>query len=183
MKKILLSSLLVVFFITPAFSQMMDMPMKGHGGGHGQMMEMGGMNMMEGDMMCMEHARHLGLTDDQMIKMKPIHREIKKKQIRFKADLMIAEMELMEIMGVKDFDLDRANAAAKKIGDIKTAQHLEMVKAMKDVRTILTDEQFKNMHKKCRAKDIKKRGKMVKKPDMKKTNPEKSTDDMKDMKH
>ena len=133
--------------------------------------------------MCMEHARHLGLTDDQMIKMKPIHREIKKKQIRFKADLMIAEMELMEIMEVKDFDLDRASAAAKKIEDIKTAQHMEKLKAMKDLRTILTDEQFKNMHKKCMGRNIKKHGKMVRKPDMKKTKPEKSTDDMKDMKH
>jgi len=50
-------------------------------------------------------------------------------------------------MEVKDFDLDKATSAVKKIEDIKTAQHLEMLKAMKDMRTILTDEQFKNMHK------------------------------------
>ena len=52
MKKILLSLLLTVVFAVPAFSQMMDMPMKGHG----QMMKMGNMDMMGGDMMCMEHA-------------------------------------------------------------------------------------------------------------------------------
>lgn len=184
MKKILLPLLLVVFWIVPAFSQMMDMPMMAHGGGHGQGMEKGGMDMMEGDMICMEHARHLGLTDDQIIKMKPIHREIQKKQIRFRADLKIAGMELMEIIEVKDFDLDKANSAAKKIENIKTAQHLEMLKAMKEIRTILTDEQFKNMHKMCMKMDMKKHGKiMMKKPDLKKTNPEKKTDDMKDMKH
>jgi len=90
-------------------------------------------------------------------------------------------------MEVKDFDLDKANTAVKKIEDIKTAQHLEMLKTMKDMRTILTDEQFKNMHKMYMKMGEKKHGKMMmhkpvpKKPGLKK--PEKQADDMKDMKH
>ena len=144
MKKLALSLLLTVVFAVPAFSQMTDMPMKGHG----QMMEMGDMDKM-GDMagMCIEHAELMGLTDDQIMKMKPIHREMQKKQARFKADQRIAEIELMEIMDVKDFDLEKANAAVKKIAEIKTAHQLEMLKAMKEMRTILTDEQFKKMKK------------------------------------
>jgi Spy/CpxP family protein refolding chaperone len=130
----------------PAFSQMKDMPMKGHGEGHGRMMEMGTMDKM-GDMMgmCMQHADMMGLTDDQILKMKPMHSEMQKKQARFQADLKIAEIELMDIMEVKDFDLEKASAAVKKIADIKTAHHLEMLKAMKEMRTMLTDEQFKKM--------------------------------------
>jgi Spy/CpxP family protein refolding chaperone len=181
MKKILFSLLLTVVFAVPAFSQMKDMPMKGHGEGHGQMMEMGNMDMMGGDMMCMEHADKMGLTDDQMMKMKPIHREMQKKQIRSKSDLKIAEIELMEIMEVKDFDLDKATSAVKKIENIKISQHLEMLKAMKDMRAILTDEQFKNMHKMCMMKmGEKKHGKM-----MNKSQPttKKPADEMKDMKH
>jgi Spy/CpxP family protein refolding chaperone len=148
MKKLVLSLLLMVVFAVPAFAQMKDMPMKEHRGGHGQMMEMGNMDKM-GDMMgmCIEHADKMGLTDDQIMKMKPIHREMQKKQARFKADLKIAEIELMEIMEVKDFDLEKASAAVKKIAQIKTAHHLEMLKAMKEMRTILTDEQFKKMKK------------------------------------
>jgi len=144
MRKLALSLLLTVVFAVPAFSQMTDMPVKGHG----QMMEMGNMDKM-GDMagMCIEHADMLGLTDDQITKMKPIHREMQKKQARFKADLKIAEIELMEIMDVKDFDLEKASAAVKKIAEIKTAHQLEMLKAMKEMRTILTDEQFKKMKK------------------------------------
>jgi Spy/CpxP family protein refolding chaperone len=132
----------------PAFSQMKDMSMKDHKGGHGQMMEMGNMDMM-GDMMdmCIEHADKTGLSDDQMMKMKPAHREMQKKQARFKADLKIAEIELMEIMEVKNFDLEKASSAVKKISEIKTAHHVDMLKAMKEMRTILTDEQFKNMKK------------------------------------
>jgi Spy/CpxP family protein refolding chaperone len=132
----------------PGFSQMKDMSMKGHGEGHGQMMQMGNMDKM-GDMMgmCIQNADKIGLTDDQVMKMKPVHREMQKKQARFKADLKIAEIELMEIMEVKDFDLEKANSAVKKIEEIKTAHHLEMAKAMKEMRTIFTDEQFKKMKK------------------------------------
>ena len=183
MKKIVFALLLTVVFTVPAFSQM-DMPMKGHGEGHGQMMAMDNMDMMGGDMMCMEHAHHMGLTDDQMTKMKPIHREMQKNQIRSKADLKIAEIELMEIMEVKDFDLDKAISAVKKIEDIKTARHLEMLKAMKDMRAILTDEQFKKMQKMCMMKmGEKKHGKMMDKPAQNKPNPKKPADNMKDMKH
>jgi Spy/CpxP family protein refolding chaperone len=147
MKKILLSLLLVVFAV-PAFSQMMDMPMKEHMREHGQMIEMCNLCKM-GDMMgmCILHADYMGLTDDQIMKMKPIHREMQRKQARFKADLKIAEIELMEIMEVKDFDSEKASSAVKKISDIKTAHHLEILKTMKEMRTILTDEQFKKMNK------------------------------------
>ena len=162
MKKVLLSLLLSVVFTVPAFSQMSNMPMMGQGGGHGRMMGMGDMDMTGGDMMCMEHMRHMGLTDEQMEKMKPLQREMQKKHIRFKADRKIAELELEEIMDVKDFDLEKARAAVKKIGDMKTAHHLEMLKAKKDMRSILTDEQFKKM---CRMMPMKmgakKHGKMM----------------------
>ena len=148
MKKLALSLLLTVVFAVPAFSQTMDMPKKEHRQGHGRMMEMGDMDKM-GDMagMCIEHADVMGLTDDQIMKMKPIHREMQKKQARFKADQRIAEIELMEIMDVKDFDLEKASSQVKKIAEIKTAHQVEMLKAMKEMRTILTDEQFKKMKK------------------------------------
>jgi len=146
MKKILLSLLLTVVFAVPAFAQMMDTSMKVQREGSGQMMEMGTMDKT-GDMMdmCIRNADKMGLTDDQIMKMKPLHREMQKKQAQFKADLKIAEIELMEIMEVKDFDLKKASSAVKKIEGIKTAHHLEMLKAMKEMRTTLTDDQFKKM--------------------------------------
>ena len=150
MKRIVLALLLTVIFAVPAFSQMMDMPMMGHGEGPGMMGDMGDMGMMGmmGDMgMCLKHAEMMGLTDDQMNKMKPVHFEMQKKQAQYKADLKIAMIELMEIMEVKDFDLEKATAGVKKIEGIKTAHHLEMFKAMKEMRAVLTDEQFKKMKK------------------------------------
>jgi Spy/CpxP family protein refolding chaperone len=148
MKRIVLSLLLTVVFAVPAFSQMMDRSMMEHREGRGQMMEMGHMEQM-GNMMgrWFEQADKIGLTDDQIMKMKPAHSEMQKRQARFKADLKIAEIELMEIMEVRDFDLEKAGSAVKKIAEIKTAHHLEMLKAMKEMRAMLTDEQFKKMKK------------------------------------
>lgn len=166
MRKITLSLLLTFVFAMPAFAQMKDMPMKEYRQGGGRMMGMGAMDMM-GDMMgmCIEHADKMGLNDDQVAKMKPAHREMQKKQARFQADLKIAEIELMEIMEVKDFDLEKATSSVKKIADIKTAHHLEMLKHMKEMRTLLTDDQFKNMKKMMPLKGEKKpTRKMMKKP-------------------
>jgi Spy/CpxP family protein refolding chaperone len=70
---------------------------------------------------------------------------MQKKQVRFEADLKIAEIELVEIMEVKDFNLEKASSAVKNNSEIKTAHHLKMLKAMKEMRTILTGEQFKKM--------------------------------------
>lgn len=143
---VILSLLLTVVFAIPAFSQMKDMPMKEHEGRHGQMMGMSNMDKM-GDMMgmCIEHPDKIGLSDDQVMKMKPLHSEMQKKNAQFKADLKIAEIELKEIMEVKDFDIEKANTAARKNAELKTAHHLEMLQTMKEMRAILTDEQFKKM--------------------------------------
>jgi Spy/CpxP family protein refolding chaperone len=152
MKKVLLMVCLAAVFATPAFSQMKDMPMEHKGPGHMEtcsMCNMGGHGEGMGDMMgtCLDHADKLGLSEDQMSKIKPIHRELQKKMIRFDADIKIAQIEMKEIMGIKDFDLEKATAQVKKIEDLKTAQHIEMLKSMKEVRSILTDEQFKKMQK------------------------------------
>ena len=95
--------------------------------------------------MCIANADKMGLTKDQIQKMKPLHYDMQKNQAQFQADQKIAEIELMEIMDVKDFDLEKASLAVKKIADIKTAHHLEMLKHMKEMRTMLTDEQFNKM--------------------------------------
>jgi len=146
MKKIVLTFLLMGVLAVPAFSQMKGMSMQQDGGMRGHMMEMGNMDMM-GDMMgmCLAQADKIGLTDAQIKKIKPLHSDMQKKQAQFRADVKKAEIDLMDIMEVKDFDLEKASAEVKSIEEIKTAHSLEMLKAMKEMRTVLTDEQFKKM--------------------------------------
>ncbi len=156
---IVAAAMAVLTLPAPAFAQMRDMPMKDmpmmqHREGHGPMMGMGHMDRMDEMMgMCLEHAEKMGLTGEQIKKLKPLHREMEKKQARFQADRKIAEIDLMEIMEVKDFDLDKADAAVKKLAGIKTAHHLDMLKTMKEVRSVLTDEQFRKMKGMMSMKD------------------------------
>jgi Spy/CpxP family protein refolding chaperone len=96
--------------------------------------------------MCLRHAEAIGLTDEQIGKIRRLHREVRKKEARFRADLTIANIDRREIMEVKDFDPGKASSAVKKIEEIKTAHQLEMLKAMKEIRSMLTDEQFKKMN-------------------------------------
>ncbi|MDD5711303.1 MAG: hypothetical protein PHY31_00945 [Smithellaceae bacterium] len=149
MKRLLLAMILSIFFTAPAMAQMMDMPMMGQtgqGGGREQMMDMGGMSMM-GNMeeTCIQKAQELGLSADQIDKIMAIHREMEKAAVKSWADMKIAQIDLREIMAVKDFDLDKAGAAVKKIADIRTSHQLDMLKFKKDIRAILTDDQFKKM--------------------------------------
>lgn len=152
MKKFVLLLSLLAVAVTPAFADKKHEPVKPcqncdlHKPETGGMMGMGGVDRM-GEMMgkCLENADKIGLTPDQNKKITPIHREMQKKHVRFMADLKIAEMDQMEIMEVKDFDLEKAGAAVKKVADIKTAHHLDMLKSMKEARSILTDDQFQKM--------------------------------------
>jgi LTXXQ motif family protein len=148
MKRVFLSLMATAVFAFPAAAQDMEMQMQMHEqmAVRGPMMESGPMDRM-GEMMgqCLEHAEELGLTEDQVRKLTPLHREMKKRLIRFNADLKLAEMEHMETMEVKDFDLDKAIAEDRKIAELKTGHHAEMLKLMKQVRSLLTEAQFKKM--------------------------------------
>ena len=147
MKKILTALLLTAVFAIPAFADMHGKEMKEH-----QKCEcherMGKRHMHKrGDMLgiLIKHSDKVGLTADQVVNLKVIHRGMGKKKIRLEADMKLARIELKEVMEVKDFDLEKANVAAQKISDIKRDQRLEMLKSIKDVRSILTDEQFKKI--------------------------------------
>lgn len=141
MKKLVLSLVLTVALAVPSFAQMMNM---NHMGDMGER--------------CIEHADTIGLTDGQIAKMKPLHNEMQKNQARFNADLKIAEIEHMEIMDVKDFDMDKARASVEKMEGLKKAHQMAMIVTMKDMRTILTYDQYKKMNKMMSMKRVGKSG-------------------------
>src|SRR6185369_14608181 len=142
MKRVFLSLLFTAVFALPAAARDMEMMMHERMGTHGTMMESGSMDRM-GEMMgkCLEHAEELGLTDDQVKKLTPLHREMKKMLIRFNADLKLAEKEHIENIEVKDFELHKAIGDDKKNAGKKTAHHSEIFKFIKQVRTALAEKQ------------------------------------------
>lgn len=176
MKRVVIIVFLFLVSFSFSYAQMMDMKKDGMMHNHQMDMSSGmmGINMgMNMDMMtdnvgmCLENADKIGLTDEQKSQLIPIHRDMMKKQARFKADLKIAEIDLMEIMEPKDFDLEKAIEATKKISEIRANQHIEMLKSMKKVRSILTEEQYKKMKSMMMGK------KNMMKGDMKKMMPKK----------
>lgn len=110
-------------------------------------MDFGYIDKMSGMMArCICHAYEMGLSDDQIKKIKPVHSEMQKKQAQFIADLKIAEIELMETLEVKKFNLEIANNAVNQIADITKTHHLAMLKAIKEMRDIFSDQQFKEIN-------------------------------------
>jgi len=96
---------------------------------------------------CIEYAYEIGLADDQILKMKPVYSAMQKKQARFKADMKITEIELMEIMEVKNFDIQKASSVVNKNSTIKKELHYEILKSVQSLREILTDQQYKEICK------------------------------------
>jgi len=159
MKKALLALVMMVVFAVPSFSETKDMGMKEHMTDHGHMMETGNRDMTGGMIgLCLENADKIGLTDAQIKKIKPIHWEMRKTQARFNADLKIAEIELIQIMDRKDFDIEKASVTVKKISDIKTAHFLQMLQYMKEARNVLTEEQFNKINNMTMPMKIDKKG-------------------------
>lgn len=102
---------------------------------------------------CIGHAYEMGLSDEQIKKIKPVHSEMQKKQAQFIADLKIAEIELMETLEVKKFDLENANNVVNKIAEITKVHHLAMLQAIKNMRNIFSDQQFKEINSFVPMKD------------------------------
>lgn len=110
-------------------------------------------NMSDMMVRCIGHAYDMGLSDDQIKKIKPVHSEMQKKQVQFIADLRIAEIELMETLEVKEFDLENAKNAVNQIAEITKTHHLAMLKAIKKMRDIFSDQQFKEINVMVPMKD------------------------------
>lgn len=127
-------ALLISGASVPAFCESLDPSMKEIGAVHERVADIGNNDSM-GDMM--------GLADDQAIKMKLLQSEMKKNLVRASADLKSAETELAEIMKVKDFDLEKANPAVTRIAEIKKAYYLETIKTIRDMRILVSEEQFR----------------------------------------
>lgn len=138
------AAMVAIGLATPSYAD--DMTMNPHQMGRESMMKMDHMDKMDQmSGMCIEHASEMGLTNDQIVKLKPLHNQMMKKHAQFTADKKIAEIEMMEIMEVKDFDLEKANRAVKKISDAKAANQMQMLKDMKVIRNLLTEDQFSKM--------------------------------------
>lgn len=116
------------------------------GSGMGSMMSSGKMGMMDhgpGHMFFIDRAKDLGLSEDQVNKLKAINLECRKDNIRNAAESKIASLELAELLSNEDWNLKDAEALVRKAQKLEGDIQVRQLKAISDARKVLTAEQLK----------------------------------------
>ena len=137
----------------PASAQMMQQ--KPQGGMMGQGM-MGGMmkGMMQGGMMGQMHgkmhggfdfylskAKQLGLTKDQIQKLRALKFEFEKANVQRKAALQLAQLELKELKASENPDPKKVEAKIREVQNKKADLEIALFRAQRRAKSPLTEEQ------------------------------------------
>ena len=117
-----------------------------HGsGGHSSMGEHGSgmLHNSTGHLIrhLLKHEKEIGLTAEQVTKLKDMQLNLDKTRIKSEADIQIAERELKALTEDEKSDLGSIEAKLKQSGDLQIALRLTSIKARRDVLALLTPEQ------------------------------------------
>src|SRR5262245_20375976 len=127
-------------------------PGYGHGGGkdgyggrgHGMMGGgMGTMHSSAGHLIrhLLKHEKEIGLTADQVTKLKDVQLNLDKTRIKSEADIQVAERELKALTDDEKSDLKAIEAKLRQSEDMQIALRMTSIKTRRDVLAILTPEQ------------------------------------------
>jgi Spy/CpxP family protein refolding chaperone len=119
---------------------------EGHGdggyssmGGHGASM----MHNSTGHLIrhLLKHEVEIGLTEEQVTKLKDMQLNLDKTRIKTEADIQVAERELKALTEDEKSDLGAIEAKLKQSGDLQVGLRMVSVKARREVLALLTPEQ------------------------------------------
>jgi protein CpxP len=119
---------------------------EGHGsGGHSSMGGHGGgmMHKSTGHLIrhLLKHEQDIGLSAEQVTKLKDMQLNLDKVRIKTEADIQVAERELKALMEDEKLDLGAIEAKLKQSGDLQVGLRMTSIKARRDVYALLTPEQ------------------------------------------
>ena len=100
-----------------------------------------GMGMMRAEHRISRALADLGLDENQKEAIREIRTRAKKDAIRKMADVRIAGIELMEILGKDPVDMGAVEAKLKQIESLKTDLHMSRIRTFEEIKTKLTPEQ------------------------------------------
>lgn len=109
-------------------------------GGHG----MGGMmHSSTGHLIrhLLKHEKEIGLTAEQVAKLKDIQLNLDKTRIKAEADIQVAERELKALTDDEKSDLGAIEAKLKQSEDMQVGLRMTSVKTKREVLGLLTPEQ------------------------------------------
>jgi len=116
--------------------------------------------MMDKDMMGMEdkfaakahfyleNAKELGLSEEQKTKISDLKLKVKKSMTMKDAEIDVAGMDVVELMGKDEMDMNAVNTAIDRKYELKKAEAKEAAAALVELKGVLTKEQLQ------KAKDI-----------------------------
>jgi len=93
----------------------------------------------------LKYKEGMAITDDQAAKLQTIKTEFEKTKIRMKADMQLASLDLHELLRNDQSDLSAIESKLKNLFEIRAALYLASVKAGRDAKAVLTDEQRARM--------------------------------------
>ena len=114
---------------------------RGHGamGSHG----MGMMHSSAGHLIrhLLKHEKEIGLTADQVTKLKDMQLNLDKTRIKAEADIQVAERELRALTDEEKSELGAIEAKLKQSEDLQVALRMTSIKTRREVLALLTPEQ------------------------------------------
>jgi Spy/CpxP family protein refolding chaperone len=113
-------------------------------GGHGMMGQgMGMMHSSAGHLIrhLLKHEKEIGLTADQVAKLKDIQLNLDKTRIKSEADIQVAERELKALTDDEKSDLKAVEAKLRQSEDMQVALRMTSIKTRRDVLALLTPDQ------------------------------------------
>ena len=87
----------------------------------------------------------MAITDDQAAKLQTIKTDFEKTKIRMKADMQLTSLDLHELLRNDQGDLGAIESKLKNLFEIRAGLYLASVKAGRDAKAVLTDEQRSRM--------------------------------------
>jgi len=119
---------------------------EGHGGGGYGSMGGHGKSMMHnstGQLIqhLLKNEKDIGLTAEQVTKLKDMHLNLDKTRIKTEADIQVAERELRALTEDEKSDLGAIEAKLKQSSDLQVGLRMASIKARRDVYALLTPEQ------------------------------------------
>lgn len=109
------------------------------------MMRAGKMGMMEQrmeHMFFLDRADDLGLSAEQVSKLKALHVECRKDNIRNAAEAKIARLELTELLSRENWTLKDAEPLVRKAQKLEGDIQVRHLQAVSEARKVLTAEQL-----------------------------------------
>lgn len=113
----------------------------GAGGGHGY--GKGEMHSGAGHLIrhLLKHEKDIGLTAEQVAKLKDVQLNLDRIRIKTEADIKIAERELKALTDDEKSDLSAIEAKLRQSKDLQVGLRMASIKMRRDVMAVLTPEQ------------------------------------------